>query len=157
MQFPSENPFHLLRQWRDYTASELADCALKECITWIVITSDIFRIRLVLVPGQSGIIWNCKADKLAKALLLQFQPIGSKLVLRCSLMLNLSTSRKLGKRWSTTTYTTSRFFWVRVNRKRFSELLAYSKVNIATVLSVLLGHYPINSHAVQLSILSDAF
>lgn len=39
---------------------------VKECITSLVIASSFFHIRLVCVPGHSGICENCKVDELAR-------------------------------------------------------------------------------------------
>ena len=43
-----------------------------------------------------------------------------------------------------------------MNRKRSSEQLAFSKVNLAAIIAVLIGHGPIGTHAVRVNILSDA-
>ena len=134
---------------------------VKECLSSLEVASGYFNIRLVWVPGHSGIAGNCKADELARGgtfapLTSEWDRVGSPLA-SCALTLDQWTSRALSRRWSTTrSCATARSFWPRVDRRRSGELLALSKVHLAAMVGVLTGHCPMGTHAVRLGVLPDA-
>ena len=133
---------------------------VKECLSSLELASGYFNIRLVWVPGHSGIAGNCKADELARGgtlapLTSEWDRVGSPLT-SCILALDQWTSHALSRRWSTTSScATARSFWPRVDRRRSGDLLALNKVHLAAMVGVLTGHCPMGTHAVRLRILPD--
>lgn len=130
-------------------------------MTSLAAASSYFHIKLVWVPGHSGIVGNCKADVLAwKGTVTQI-PSGWEwagvLLSLCLRLLDLWALRELRNRWSATgTCGVGKGFWPRVERKRSIEPLALSKVLIAVIIGILTGYCPIGSHAVRLKILVNS-
>lgn len=86
----------------------------------------------------------------------EWDRVGSPMA-SCMPVLDQWISRAFSSRWSTPhTCATARLFWSRAERRISSELLALSKIHLATIVVVLTGHCPIGIQTVSLKILTEA-
>lgn len=120
---------------------------VEKYMTSLAVASSYFHIKLVWVSGHSGINRNCKANEQARKdsltqILSEWEQAAVCLYL-CILAMDLWDSRKLTKRWfSTSTCGVAKTFWPRVERKRSMEWM-------------FTGHCPIGTYAGRLKILGD--
>ena len=114
-----------------------------------------FNIQIILVPGHSGVMGNCRADELARhGTTLQLQPERASLgrpITALRQALGKQALSSAGERWSNTlTCRVARQVWPKLDLGRTRSLISLRELK--TDVRILTGHCLFGQHARRLDL-----
>jgi len=131
-----------------------------QCFSMLETLSSNNNVKLVWVPGHSGILGNEKADELARsgssAKFIGAEPAVGRYAGLIRTLVRKETERNHQNRWEAlTSCRQSKEFLVGCNKKNTKFLLSLGRVKLRTLIGILTGHTCLNYHLNKMGIVND--